>query len=271
MNAPPKIAIFICVYFVSPVAITKGVKRFSFALFSDLIFIIFCTFFVGFSITRFFFPSAAAALIVSAALSLGVGVLSFFALAKRRRKKAMLLLGENEKKSLSLHLSVCGNAKIKSLFTSALDGAYAAGNGLEDEQNAYYFNFKMAPLSSDDVAAVIRDDTPKAKRIFCNYIAPDAFSLAEDFSIKVSPIGEIYAMLKEKNLLPEKYALGEVKKKGLLKRVKLRFNRRLCPSLFFSGFTLLMFSFFTFYPVYYVVSGAILMVLSAVSLLIGSV
>ncbi len=180
-------------------------------------------------------------------------------------------MGESEKKSLSLHLSVCSHSQIKTLFLNALDGTYAAGNGLEDDETAYYFNFKMSPLSSDDVASVIRDDNPKKKKIFCNYIAPDALSLAEDFSIKVGPVGEIYATLKDKKLLPEKYALGEVKKKSFFKRVKLRFNRKLCPSLFFSGLTLLLFSFFTLYPVYYVVSGAILMALSAFSLLIGSV
>src|SRR5699024_12306643 len=50
-------------------------------------------------------------------------------------------------------------------------------------------------------------------------------------------------------------SLPEEKKRGILKRIKSRFTRRLFPSLFFSGLALLAFSAFTFYPVYYVVFG----------------
>ncbi len=244
-------------------------KKINFALISDVIFFMLCAFFISFAAIRYFFKSAITALIISLGITAVAGVISFVLLLSKRKKLMVFTLGENEKKSLALHLSVCNEKAVKSMFLAALDGTYAAGNRLEDDEHTYYFNFKLSKISPDDIAAVIKDESEKAKRLFCCSASPEALSLAEDFSITVTAIAEIYLMLKEKNLLPEKYALGEVKKPSVFKRIKKRFNRKICPSLFFSGLTLLAFSFFTFYPVYYIVSGAVLMSLSAVVLMIA--
>lgn len=244
-------------------------KKFNFALFSDAFFFILCTFLVTFTAIRFYVRRAVTALIIAIGVSLCAGVLIFFLLYKKRKKRLVLSLGDSERKSLSLHLSVCGKNYINDLFLKALDGTYMAGNRLESDEEAYFFNFKMSPLSSDDIAEIIRESCEKKKHVYCSAISPDALSLAQDFSIEVTGVSEIYALLKDKNLLPEKYALGEVKKPTLPQIIKRRFNRRLCPSLFFCGLSLLFFSFFTRFYVYYIVFGAILMALSAASLLFG--
>lgn len=244
-------------------------KKINFALISDVLFFTLCAFILSFTAIRFYCKNAVTALILAIGIALGFGVISFFILLAKRKKRLILTLGENEKKSLSLHLSVCGTAYIHKLFLAALDGAYMEDNRVCDEKHVYFFNFKMSPVSPDDVAEIIRTETPKDKRIFCCDVSPAALSLAEDFSIKVTTVAEIYALLKDKKLLPEKYALGNVKKPNILKRIKKRFNRRLCPSLFFSGLTLLFFSFFTFYPIYYIVFGGLLLILSAISVLFG--
>ena len=243
-------------------------KKLSFALFSDALFFALCAFMISFTVIRFYVKKNVTALILSICVALAVGVIAFIALITRRKKHLSKLLGENEKKSLALHLSVCSEKKISDMFNSALEGTKADGAHLSDESREYFFNFKMAPLTADDVAAVIKAQCEKTKCVYCCAISPDALSLAEDFNIEVNTIAETYVLLKEKNLLPEKYALGEVKKPNVLKKIKKRFNRRICPSLFFCGLSLLFFSFFTFYPVYYIVFGGIMMVLSAISLLI---
>lgn len=246
-------------------------KRFSFALVSDVIFITVCAFAVCFTAVRFYTKNALTALIIALGASAAVALVAFFLLAARRRKKMIVSLGESEKKSLSLHLSVCSQKTVNELFEKALDGAYIEGNRLRGEDCEYFFNFKLSPISPDDIAEVIKAeaDEGKNKRVFCCETSPAALSLADDFSITVTTIAEIYALLKDRQLLPEKYALGDVKKPNFFKRIKKRFNRRLCLPLFFCGTTLLFFSFFTFYPVYYTVSGGILMTLSAVSLLLS--
>lgn len=243
-------------------------KKINFALVSDVVFFTLCAFILCFTGVRFYTRNALTALIVAIGTALVCGLIAFYVLLAKRKKRLILSLSESEKKSLSLHLSVCGDEYLLNLFENALDGTYVRGKRLQDNENIYFFNFKMSPLSSDDVAAIIRSNSKKAKHIYCCDIAPAALSLAEDFSIKVVTVAEIYALLKDKGLLPEKYALGSVKKPNVFKRIKKRFNRKLCPPLFFSGLTLLFFSFFTFYPLYYIIFGGLLMALSAVSVLI---
>lgn len=244
-------------------------KKLNFALISDVIFFTLCAFILCFTGVRFYTRNAQTALIVAIGTALSCGLIAFYVLLAKRKKRLILSLSENEKKSLSLHLSVCGNEYLLNLFENALEGTYVRGKRLQDNENIYFFNFKMSPLSSDDIAEVIRSNAKKTKHVYCCEISPAALSLAEDFSIEVVTVAEIYALLKDKNLLPEKYALGNVKKPSVLKRIKKRFNRKLCPPLFFSGLALLFFSFFTFYPLYYIVFGGLLMALSAISVLIS--
>ena len=243
-------------------------KKLNFALFSDVIFFTLCAFILCFTGVRFYTKDALTALIVAIGTALICGLAAFCLLLSKRKKQLILSLSESEKKSLSLHLSVCGEEYILNTFEKALAKTYVRGKRLQDNENIYFFNFKMSPLSSDDVAEIIRVNSKKQKHIYCCEIAPAALSLAEDFSIEVVTVAEIYALLKDNNLLPEKYALGNVKKPNILKRIKMRFNRKICAPLFFSGLTLLFFSFFTFYPLYYIIFGGILMGLSAVSVLI---
>lgn len=242
-------------------------KKINFALISDVFFFALCAFILSFTAIRFYFKNVATALVCAAGCAAVCGIAAFFALYSKRRKHLIISLGESEKKSLSLHLSVCGAHYLNNLFKDALDGAFVEDGRLQDGENVYFFNFKLSPLSPDDIAEVIKCETVKNKCVFCCDVSPEALSFAEAFSIKITTIAEIYVTLKDKKLLPEKYALGNVKKPSFFKRVKKRFNRKLCPSLFFCGLSLLFFSFFTFYPVYYIVSGGLLLTLSAVSVL----
>lgn len=246
-------------------------KKLNFALISDVLFFGLCAFILSFTLIRFYTKSAVTALICAVGCAVACAITAFFILYSKRKKHLIVSLGESEKKSLSLHLSVCSTREIHRLFLSALEGAYLEDNTVRDGACAYFFNFKLSPVSPDDIAEIIKSDVPEKKCVFCCEASPAALSLAEDFDIRITCIAEIYALFKDKGLLPEKYALGNVKKPNIFKRIKKRFNRRLCPSLFFCGLSLLFFSFFTSHSVtiYYIVSGGLLMLLSAVSLLFG--
>lgn len=244
-------------------------KKLSFALFSDVLFFALCAFLISFTAVRFYVNNAPTALVLAIGTAVIVGIVAFFILYSKRRKRMISSVNEGEKKSLSLHLSVSGKNEVKNLIKNALDGGYIEGNRLFDGENEYFLQFTLSPLSPDDIAEVIQAESNKNKCVICCDVSPTALSFADDFSITVRTVGWVYNLLKDKDLLPEKYALGKVKKPTFFSRVKRHFNRRLCPSLFFCGLTLLGFSFITTFPIYYVVFGGILMVLSAVSLLFG--
>lgn len=244
-------------------------KKINFALISDSIFVALCTFLFGFTLIRFYVKSAAFALVIAIAAALFFGALAFALMYRKRKKKLIFFMNSREKKTLTLHLSVCSEKYVSDLFQKALDGTYAVGNRLEDEENAYFFYYTISPLSPDDVANTIKCGTEKRKIIYCCIAGAEALNLAADFDVKIKQIGEVYELLKEKNLLPEKYACGKFKKQSVWKTIKKRFNRKLCPTLFYCGLSLLFFSFFTFYKIYYIVFGGLLLVLASISLLFG--
>ena len=244
-------------------------KKINFALVSDSVFVALCTFLLGFTLLRFYLKSAVFALILSIAFALALGVFAFAMLYRKRAKILLVSADAREKKTLALHLSVSGEKYLSDLFLKALDGTYTVANRLEDENCAYFFCFTLSPLSPDDVAHCIKCGSEKRKIILCCAAGAEGEELAQEFSIEIRQIGEIYSLLKDKNLLPEKYACGEIKKISVWKKIAKRFNRKLCPTLFFCGLSLLFFSFFTYYRIYYIVCGGLLLALSAISLLFG--
>ena len=149
------------------------------------------------------------------------------------------------------------------------NAAEVKGGKVFTDDSVYFFEFMMQPITEDDVAKVIKYKSELKKIIFCCRLSPEAAALAETFLIEIKDIDYIYNTLEKKQLLPEKYVYEGAKKISLLKRIKARFSRRICAPLFWSGAALLFLSYFTFFPIYYIVSGGIILILSAVALAIN--
>lgn len=245
-------------------------KRLNLPLVLDTVFTGVCAFLLFFTAVRFYTKSAAIGLIFGIAALLLFGALAFVYISRKQNKTLLLARDEKDKKLLSLHLSLSSDAYIKRLFKSLFgDGARISGQKVLFGETANFFNFKMQPLSEDDVARVIKYKFDGKKRIYCAKISPEATALATNFLIEITGIDGVYSALKDKELLPEKYVYEGAKKIKFTSRIKARFNRRLAAPLFWSGMGLLFLSYFTFFPVYYIVSGSLMLILSAVSLVIG--
>ena len=244
-------------------------KKINLAVISDVLFFTLCAFLIGFIALRYFFKSIVWAIVISAFIAVGVCLLSLHLTIKRREKLIATTIGEGERKLLAIHLSTLAPEKLIPIFLNALDGTYAVDNAIEDEKNQYRFCFKLTPLTCDDIALFIKGRGEKQLVILCCSVTPEGVSFAKDFSVSLKCMGEIYPLLRDKKLLPESYPFSSSIKKGALKKVKARFNRRLCPSLFFSGLFLLIYSLFSFYPIWYIVTGSVLLTLSAVCLFFG--
>lgn len=247
----------------------QSMKKINFALISDSVFVALCTFLLGFTLIRFYLKSAVTALVLAIVFALLSGIAAFYVMYLKRAKKLLMTVNAREKKNLALHLSVSSENYVADLLCKALNAVPTAHNRLEDDENAYFFFFTLSPLSPDDVASCIKSGSEKHKNILCCTACAESDELAKDFNIQIKQISEVYELLKAQNLLPEKYVCGEIKKVSVWRKIKLRFNRRLCPSLFLCGLSLLFFSFFTFYRIYYIVCGGLLLTLSAVSLMFG--
>ncbi|MDE7440264.1 MAG: hypothetical protein K2N23_07145 [Clostridia bacterium] len=248
-------------------------RRINLPLILDTLFAALCAFLLFFTSIRYYTRNAYIALTFAIAACLLFGALSYLYISKKQNKKLLISKDEKQKKLLSLHLSLSSDEYIKDLLKKSLASENEKPefkNGkLTVGDNAYFYNFKMQPISEDDVAKVIKIKCEEKKIIFCNRISADALILCENFLIEVREIDYVYDLLKEKELLPEKYVYEGQKKINILKRIKARFSRRICAPLFWSGLALLALSYFTFFPIYYIVSGGIMLILSAVTLVLS--
>lgn len=248
-------------------------RRINLPLILDTLFAALCTFLLFFTSLRYYTRNIYIALGFAIAACLLFGALSFLYISKKQDKKLLISRDEKQKKLLSLHLSLSSDEYNEDLLAKSLvDGEEKPQikNGrLIIGDNAYFYNFKMQPISEDDVAKVIKVKCDEKKVIICNRISAEALLLCENFLIEVKQIDYIYSLLKEKDLLPEKYVYEGKKKITLFKRIKARFSRKICAPLFWSGLALLTLSYFTFFPIYYIVSGGIMLALSAVALVLN--
>ena len=245
-------------------------KRLNLPLALDTLFAGLCAFLLFFTAVRFYTKNAYIGLIFGMLACLLFGALAFVYISRKQNKNLLLSRDEKNKTLLALHLSLSSDYYIRKLFLSLFgEGARKLGMKVVVDDTACFFNFKMHALSEDDVARVIKYRWEGKKRIYCVKCSPEAAALAANFLIEITGIDGVYSALKEKNLLPEKYVYEGAKKVTFFARVKSRFNRRSSAPLFWSGAGLLALSYFAFYPLYYVISGSILLILAAVTLVIN--
>lgn len=243
-------------------------KRLNLPLLTDTFLTALCAFLLFFTTMRFTTKSVIVGLVFGVLAALIFGAAGFIYISKIQQKRLILSRYEKEKNLLALHLSLSSKRYTLSLFSKAYK-LETDGDILFSEDTIYYTKFSLAPLSQDDIAELIRFQTDKNKAVFCNEVSQDATSLADNFLIKLIKINDIFAKLKDERLLPEKYVFEGAKKANAFTKIKARFNRKLFSPLFFSGATLLLFSKFTFFPTYYIVTGSIVILLAVCSLIFG--
>ena len=248
-------------------------RKINLPLILDTFFAALCAFLLFFTSIWYYTKNVYIALAFAIAAFLLFGVLSFLYISRKQNKKLLVSRDEKQKKLLSLHLSLSSDEYICELFEKCLkteDNQTEIKNGkICTVDSVCFFNFKMQPISEDDVAKIIKFKCEQKKVIFCTRISPEALILAENFLIEIKQIDYVFDLLKERELLPEKYVYEGAKKITVWKRVKARFSRKICAPLFWSGAALLALSYLTFFPVYYIVSGGIMLILSAVALVVN--
>lgn len=244
-------------------------KRFNLPLALDSFLAATCAFLLFFTAVRYYTKSAAWGLLFGISAFFIFGALAFVYIKKSQKTRLTLSRDERQVELLKLHLCLISESQLRATLIPLTDGGEVCGKKVESKDISYSFIFRMQPLSSDDIAGVIRQKSKKRKVIFCNGISEEARRLAENFGIEYLTGDRIYIRLKEMGILPEKYVFEGEKKKNFFERVKIRFNRKLSAPLFWSGLCLTAFSYFTFYPLYYIISGGILLILAAICLVFG--
>jgi len=247
-------------------------KKFVFALYSDTVFVGLATFIFSFALFRFYFKTFAIALIFSIFTALSVGVLAFFLFKRKTDKKFLKLCDEKDMEKLKFHLALDSKENNFQRFFNALSKKYQSAQKQDDcifaNQKNYYISFKLEPVSADQIVDLIKLSNGKDTVLLTCSATPDALNISKNFNIQIADAKEIYLLLKETDCLPEKYIYSE-KMIGFKEKLKFRFSKRAYKGYLLSGAILLFFSLFTFFPVYYLISGGILLLIAVAVKLFG--
>lgn len=233
-------------------------KRLNIPLVADSLLSAATAFLIAFTLTRFYTKNSALSLVLGIVLALSVGVLAYLYIRHRHRKVLGISSSEKDLNNLKTHLCLIDELSRKKL----LNGIYVPSN--EDFTPTYFYNFKFSSLTVDDILPIIQSKK-EHKIILCNSLSSECKSTLKCLDIKFLELPDIFNLLKDKDKLPDNPIELKDPHISLVERIRTRFSRKIVMPLFFSGLSLVALSYFTFYPVYYIVVGGILLLLSQVA------
>lgn len=238
-------------------------KKFVFSVYSDTVFIAAVTFMLSFALFRFYLRSFGGALAFSVLTALALSVLAFLHMRRKSDKKLLKISDEKEISKLSFHLAMDtdenNSERLFAALFSKTDKAQKSDDGIVTDEEEYFFSFRLEPVRADEIAGIVRRGGERKKVFMCADVTPDAEKIAAAFGIRVMRAADVYLLLKETENLPEEYILAEKMKTGWKEKLKFRFQRRMYKGYLLAGGALLVFSLFTFFPVYYLVTGGLLL------------
>jgi len=241
-------------------------KKINITAVTDGVFALISAFILSLCVLRYFKLNYAAAIALSIIIALSLAAPIFFALNYARSKRLLRRSEKSEKDKLMLHLALTDEKEILYILCSMRDEAY-------NICDFYAFNksevllpvFSVEPLDADAIAEKTKRFLGKdyAVTLYCNALSPAAAKLCVDLKFNVVNGDATYLEMKQLNLLPEKYMCDAPKK--TLKDKLLAFSAKANgKSFIWGGIGLLIFSLFTLFPLYYIISGGALTLLGLI-------
>lgn len=237
-------------------------KKIILSVYTDTLFIALVSFLFSFALFRFYLNSFMLSLLFSILAIAALSTLVYLLIKHKSVKKFLKISDEKEIFKLNFHLATDTRENNLDRIFSALSEKFENAKKfkshivLNDEE--YYFKFKLEPVTADEIATLIKKNGKRKKVLLVCSINNEGAKLASNFGIKIMPIEEIYILFKETNTLPRNYIFTE-KQANWKEKLKFRFSKKMYKGYFLSGTALLIFSLFTFFPVYYLISGGILL------------
>lgn len=239
-----------------------------FATIADSLLAAACAFVIIFTAVRFYTKNPALGLGLGAAAFALFGALAFLRLNSKRGKAVALGKKQIRRRAAKLYLCSLKRDEALSLLNIAIDGKINR-NGIEKESKIYLPEFLPEQLSPNDICGAKEVDGKLEKVIICNGATDEAVKFAKLLNIEIKPSDELLDKLEELNALPQKFSFGDSVKPKLKERLQGAIARKNAPRLFWCGLWLTAFSYFTFFPVYYIIAGGLMLMLAAVCLVFG--
>ena len=241
-------------------------KKIDFPLLADVAFYAMAVWFLSMGILRYFRIKFATAAILASLFALAAGGAVFLVGYFGHRKRQLGKKQSEARDALLLHLALeKENEVLKALLAAFLkDGKKAEllGECLVTEDGIYIPRFTMQPLSADELARLIRANGKEEFTLLCNALSPEAERLRVSFGIKVWKSDEIYALFTRTETTPSPLIPDAFPKKTAKRAMRRIFSKKSARPFFTSGILLLFMSLFTFFPIYYLISGSVLTLLA---------
>ena len=221
---------------------------------SDALLAAVCVFLLFFTLVRYYISNAAGlAAGIVAGLAAGAG--AFCYIRARQKKSTDVSACRAEAEKLAVHLAILGDGGARKLLAECIE--------------VYFTDFKLEAADIDDLLPLLRFDGAKKKYFACASATAKCADFAAAAGIALLCADDVYELIKVAEKLPGKYLWEGKKRKKFLTLVRSRFARKLCLPSFWSGAALLFFSYFTYYPVYYIAVGSALLLLCGAAAIFG--
>lgn len=140
---------------------------------------------------------------------------------------------------------------------------------LTNNEQVFLLRFSFAPVNADEVAAITRLPSVKEKVLLCGKIEDNAYALAEKMRIRILTGNEVYALLKDKDALPEQYLGDEDSVSKRKRRMELWFSRKNAKPFLVAATLTLLTAFVSPFPYYYFVFGGAMLLTSILIRIFG--
>lgn len=227
-----------------------------------------CAFIFVFTAVRFYTdnPPLGAGLGVAAFAAFG----SFTFLRLYSRRKSAIESRADDKRTQEFKNYLCTlHGERARVLTATATGGKAIDDVVILNGRAYVPLYLPEPLSANDICRATAFDSKGKKCVICNGASPEGMLFAEGADIEIMDSSALYAAFEERGLLPEKLPAARRGRK-FLTALKAGMNRRAARRLMVCGLCLTAFSYVTFFPLYYIISGGIMLALAGFCAVFGA-
>ena len=241
-------------------------RKIDFPLIADVLFYTAATFLLSLALLRYYRVTYGIALAAAILIGLAVGGLVFILIYTRHRKRALTKKEREKRDALLLHLALEKDERVLDSLVSAFtaDGKEVTcrnGEIIVDDETLVPL-LCLQPVDADEVARLIRKHAGKPFTIVCNALTPEAEKLLSSFGLKAMRGDDIFSLFERTETIPDPLICGEIPRVTAKIKFRRAFGKSNARPFFVSGLLLLVMSLFAIFPLYYLITGSILLLCS---------
>ncbi len=229
--------------------------------------------FLSLGIMRYFRVPLILSVFCALLFALAAAALCFLAGYLSHRRRTVTKKERAEKDALMLHLALEKSERVRALLLQAClaDGKDASlqGDALTADDAPLIPLFCLEPVSADAAALLLREYGEQPFCIACNALTAEAEKLLLSFGKSALRGDEVFSLIKRTNTYPEKLICSEIPRKTVKTKFRAAFSKKNARPFFAGGLFLLVMSLFVLFPVYYLVTGASLMITAVLVRAVG--